>query len=99
MRLNVNGEELANVKSEVDKLLIEFNSESDLFYQKLNELGNYWIGEDYVAMKNSVENGLKPLINKDSGSIPQLMRSISDELERKNAAYEDIQKRNISRWE
>lgn len=99
--LRVTGAELEKISAETKSLLVVFQQVSDEFNQTLVELGNHWQGEDYNAMKNAVETKIKPIITVDESvteSIPNLMKSISNELDQKVQDYRNIQSANVSYW-
>lgn len=93
--LNVNSEELMEAKQRVDNLLSNFNNDYRYLIEKFNELETYWIGEDYLVTKNNVLSNIKPYLDENDGSIPNLLKDLSSELERRYTDYEDIQKANM----
>ena len=96
--LYVSGQELENTSADAQDYLTKFNNATSEFYRNAKELQNYWDGADYNAMMNNFQTKLDPLVDPNTGSIPQLIKDITKELDERNQAYHEIQNSNTSDW-
>jgi len=97
-KLYVKGSELEETSADAQDLGTKFNNTVDEFNKLSIEMKDVWDGADYEAMMNNIHTKLDPLTNRETGSIPQLIKDISRELDEHNERYNDIQNKNVSNW-
>lgn len=96
--LLVSGQELSNTSADAQDYLTRFNNATTEFNNLTNQLEESWSGADYNAMKENLRAKLNPLTDPNTGSITNLIKDITKELDEHNETYSNIQKSNESDW-
>ncbi len=96
--LYVSGQELSETSADTQDYLTRFNNATTEFNTQAKQLEESWSGQDYNTMMNNLKTKLDPLTDPETGSITNLIKDITKELDSHNETYHDIQKSNESDW-
>lgn len=96
--LYVDFDGLENNIGELQNWQKEFNDLNSRINATIDEMNNVWQGDDYNAMKTSIESELKKITGPE-GMIQTFVSDRIRDIEQKKGNYAAIQNSNANYWE